>query len=66
MPDDDEEAASTSGAASTSMRSFEDVEKMPDSSTVESLAAKVVNLSPRKDVRGGASYFRIAGLQVGE
>ena len=45
------------------MNTFDDVEKMPASSTVTSLQAKVVNLSPKKPVRGGASYFRIAGLQ---
>ena len=57
---DDDEAAGTSGT--TSLSTFEDLEKLPPQS-VTSVKAKVTNLSPKKPVRGGASYFRIAGLQ---
>ena len=59
--DDEEEGASTSGASN--LKSFEDVEKLPPQSVVPSLKAKIVNLSPKKPVRQGASYMRIAGLQ---
>ena len=59
--DEDDQEAGTSGAAA--LRTFDDVEKIPNASTVASLKAKVVNLSPKKPVRGGASYFRVAGLQ---
>ena len=57
---DDDETAGPSGAATLS--TFSDVDKLPAQS-VTSLKAKVTNLSPKKPVRGGASYFRIAGLQ---
>ena len=59
--DDEDDGASTSGASN--LRSFEDVEKMPPQSVIPSLKAKIVNLSPKKPVRGGASYMRVAGLQ---
>ena len=55
---DDEEDTTASD-----LKSFEDVEKLPPQSVVPSLKAKIVNLSPKKSVRGGASYMRIAGLQ---
>ena len=49
-------------ATALDLKSFEDVEKLPPSSVVPSIKAKVVNLSPRKPVRSGASHFRTAGL----
>ena len=59
--DDEGEGASAPGASY--LKSFEDVEKLPPQAVVPSLKAKIVNLSPKKPVRGGSSYLRIAGLQ---